>query len=101
MNMLGNLNHVFFFLWVKINTQACSSYMCEIIFHVFFFLKAKKKIHACLNTYVEFFDQIWKISESPHKSYEHTWFFFNSQNELKKKWVWGTERFKVQTERLR
>ena len=25
---------------------------------------------------MEFFDQICKIGESPHKSYEHTWVFF-------------------------
>ena len=29
------------------------------------------------------FDQICKIGESPHKSYEHTWFSSNSQFGLK------------------
>ena len=32
---------------------------------------------------MEFFDQICKIGESPHKSYEHTWVFSNSQIGLK------------------
>ena len=60
MNMLGNLNHVVFFLMGEKNIHACSSYMCGIFFHVFFF-KAKKKNHACLKrvkTYMEFFDHI-------------------------------------------
>ena len=52
------------------------------IFSGFFFFKRKKN-HACLKTYVEFFDQIRKIGESPHKSYEHTWVFSNSQIGLK------------------
>ena len=54
------------------------------IFSGFFFIKqAEKKNHACLKTYVDFFDQTCKIGESPHKSYEHTWFFSNSQVGLK------------------
>ena len=43
------------------------------------FFLSDKKTHACLKTYVEIFDQFCKIGESPHKSYEHTWFFSNSQ----------------------
>ena len=75
----------FFYGWKK-NVHACSSYMCGIFFQDFFFEKSKKKNHACLKTlktYMEFFDQICKIGESPHKSYEHTWFFSNSQIGLK------------------
>ena len=73
----------FFFFYV-----GEKKYPHKFIVHVWnifsgFFLKRKKKNDECLKTYVEFFDQIRKIGESPHKSYEHTWFFSNSQIGLK------------------
>ena len=84
MNMLGNLNHVFF-LWVKKMSTHVHRTCVEYFFRIFFLKKAKKN-HACLKTlktYMEFFDKICKIGESPHKSYEHTWVFSNSQIGLK------------------
>ena len=74
MNLLGNRNHVFFYVGENKYPRMFIVHVWNIFSDVLFFLKRKKN-HACLKTYMDFFF----IGESPHKSYEHTWFFSNSQ----------------------
>ena len=83
MNMLGNLNRGFFFCVGENKYPRMFIVHVWNIFFGFFFFVSEKKIHACLKTQVDFFYLIWKIGKSPHKSYEHTWFFFNFQIGIK------------------
>ena len=48
--------------------------MCGIFFQDFSFFISEKKPHMSQDVCGSF-DQICKISESPHTSYEHTFFF--------------------------